>query len=129
MRPSIFEMSSGLLSIYRGRADPLAAFCHRGARLESRQLRGCDVALLLAGRANNHRTNCETNRSVRSPAPATRSNQDISFLRRNSKAVRETRAGARDASAKNGLARLGSPFGDCRKRLLRPKTHLDTTHA
>ena len=89
----------------------------------------CRASGRRAAIADNRRTSCEKDRSVRWRGGATRSNQDIFSSRHNNKAVPRTRSGAQDASAKNGLARWEFPSVDCRRRLLFREIQLDTTRA
>ncbi len=67
-------------------------------------------------KADNRPTNCETDRSARSPAAGLRSSRDISFSLRSSKGYREKKAGVPDASGENEFASRESPSGDYHRR-------------
>src|SRR5262249_17985929 len=96
---STFQTSEHLLSTL---ACPVGGFsaCHRrDARSGSQRWTGHRVVSLLAATANNHPTSYETDRNARSPIVVKRSNQDISSSLRNSKAGKERRSVAPDATA------------------------------
>ena len=70
-----------------GAARSLALCRDRDARWEFRRSRECRACAPRGAIAGNRPTNCGTDRSVRSPAAATRSSRDTSFSRRNNSQV------------------------------------------
>ena len=90
---------------------------------------GCRVVLLLAASASNHLTSYETGRNARLPIAVKRSSRDISSSLRNSKAGRERRSVAPDATVASGCMKQGFPSAGYRKPPLYPENLRDMMHA